>query len=473
MKLTRLIVSILLTAVLLAGCMTSPQLESVNVETAVVSESAAASEVQDLLIWSIDLLGKTDGVFSSSDLLDQNGNPAHKETISVEVKGLKRDYTGIPLYMVLAMVDGEKEQHPFTFDWEAWKTGYEVTVTAADGYSAAFLSSDYNAKSTIIAYLEDGEPINPMLIGTELTKDLWVKNTTGILLSMEAVEKVVPTLTVTGSDSENIFSINELMLTPYYIEERGGYTTSAGTYYESLFGGVRLYDLLSSFGTLVDDGAVTVVASDGYEMSYSIADLKDTSEGVWIAAFMEDGKQMELDPGYFRIIKVGNPVPNIDGHSSAKMVKEIQFSAIPLKDFNLVISGKMEANVDRATMQAGINCTAHNTDVEYFNKKTGEVEYYTGIPLFQLLAFADDPDFAPHKQTDRSITAYDEEAARNGYKDKIIAEDGYSIELDSRELDGNQDVIIAMYQNDEELAGGDWPLKLVWNQNAEISPEGI
>ncbi|NCB03501.1 MAG: hypothetical protein EOM67_15310 [Spirochaetia bacterium] len=133
----------------------------------------------------------------------------------------------------------------------------------------------------------------------------------------------------------------------------------------------------------------------------------------------------------------------------------------------------MESNLDRSTIQSGINCSAHKTTVDYLNKKSGEIEHYTGIPLFALLAFGDDPHYAPHKQTDHNILAYDKDAAKAGYKVKIIAADGYSIILDSKELDGNEDIILAMYQDGEELKEADWPLKLVWDVNADVVPQSI
>ena len=484
-----LITCIFMAGIILTGCVSpiqpavdeNPAVESV--EPAAADKSADSKDVQDtpdtepVVLppgeWTVAIDGLSSASLSGGDLVTDSGQLAHIQTIEVEVKGEPYTYTGISLDRVVARADGEPEEHPYTFNQNAWDSGYDITATASDGYSASFLSSDYDPRQIIIAYLQNGENIKPLLVGTELTKDLWIKDIASLELSLGEVETVIPTLSIVGGGADVTFSTEELKLTPYFIKESGGYTTSAGTYFESLYGGVRLYDLLKSFGDLPDDGSVTVVATDGYEMSYSVSDLKDTTEGVWVVAFEENGEQMVLDPGYFRIVKVGNPIPNIDGHSSAKMVSEIHFTATALRDFSLRVIGKMDSIVDRATIQSGINCTAHNTDVEYYNKKSGEVENYSGIPLFSLLAFADDPDFAPHKQTDRSIAAYDAEAAETGYRVKIIAVDGYSITLDSRELNGNLDVIIAMYQNDEELSDADWPLKLVWDQNADIVPEGI
>jgi hypothetical protein len=126
--------------------------------------------------------------------------------------------------------------------------------------------------------------------------------------------------------------------------------------------------------------------------------------------------------------------------------------------------------VDRQTIQSGISC--HRRTVTYYDRKAEQDIEYTGIPLHLMLAFSDDPDFAPHKQ-DSSIISYNADAAREGYKVKITAADGFSITLDSRELHGNNDVILAMYKNGEPLPDREFPLIVVWDKDAEVVPDGI
>ena len=55
----------------------------------------------------------------------------------------------------------------------------------------------------------------------------------------------------------------------------------------------------------------------------------------------------------------------------------------------------------------------------------------------------------------------------------ITASDGFSITLDSRELHENDDVILALKKNGEELPESEWPLIIVWDDDAEIVPSGI
>ena len=55
---------------------------------------------------------------------------------------------------------------------------------------------------------------------------------------------------------------------------------------------------------------------------------------------------------------------------------------------------------------------------------------------------------------------------------EIEAADGFVLSLDSREVDGNEDLILGMYKNGEELPSDEFPLILVWDNNAETVPAG-
>ncbi len=121
-------------------------------------------------------------------------------------------------------------------------------------------------------------------------------------------------------------------------------------------------------------------------------------------------------------------------------------------------------------MQSGVSC--HNRTVTYYDRKNDLDIIYTGIPLWRLLAYSDDQDYAPHMQ-DSSIISYNRDAATEGYEVVISAADGFAITLNSSQLDKNDDVIIAMYRDGEELPESDFPLVIVWDKDAETVPEGI
>jgi hypothetical protein len=104
--------------------------------------------------------------------------------------------------------------------------------------------------------------------------------------------------------------------------------------------------------------------------------------------------------------------------------------------------------------------------------RRGDSNRYTGIPLYKLLAFSDDPDNYPHGQ-DFSIDPYNADAAESGYQISVVATDGFSVTLDSRDVHENDHVVVAMRKNGEVLPERERPLILVWDEDADPVPEGI
>jgi hypothetical protein len=264
------------------------------------------------------------------------------------------------------------------------------------------------------------------------------------------------------------YSIADLEASRHCVEQRGSYTTSAGTTYTHTYGGVKFAELLGQFMHLEDDDTITMVAMDGYEMTYSGSQIRDNADGDWILAFKSDGQYLPQDPGYIRTVKVGAKTPNIPGHLSVRMLEKIVVKEEGYRDFTLAINGKMNFTLDRQTIQSGVSC--HKRKV-FFERKD-IAAHYTGIPLWRMLAYSDDPRHAPHRQ-DSSIISYSKKMATEGYRVELIAADGFKITLDSREIDGNDDVILGMYREDRELSGEEWPLVLVWDKNASVVPKGI
>ena len=473
-----------LTLVLLIGCtgfqtvgQTAPQTDTADMAAAgsqKIDESEGPAEgTPDRSIpdWTIELNGvRTDSV-SAAGFEEAKVHGAHYQRVSFERKGELTEYRAMPFWYIVAMVDGKDAEHPWLFDEESWNEGYDVTLTAADGYAVTFSTADVPSEALYIADEKNGEFCLPRIVG-DIPGNLQVKDLAAIELSLNAqsaAEQVSLELDVNGELTA--FTREELEASPYYLEETGSYTTSAGTTHTHLYGGIRFADFLRSYVDLKPETTVKVVAMDGYTMSYSGGDLMDESDGIWILAFRSDGEYLPLDPGYFRSVKVGPSEPNIDGHSSARMIKRVEVSAEVYREYDLLITGKMDNRLDRQTIQSGVSC--HTRTVEYFDRKSGETETYTGIPLWLLLAYGDDPQHAPHRQTDKSILSYKEETALQGYTVEIVASDGFSIELDSRQINRNDDVIIATQKNGKTLPDRDWPLIIVWDQDAEVVPDGI
>lgn len=427
--------------------------------------TSAASKSDE---WTLSLSGIREAKVGSSwyaSLLDKYGVEK-----TVEKKGVKVAYRGLPLSVLIAMVDGDDAKEPFAFDEARWNSGYSVSFIASDGYSASFSTKDLAPGAIIVAAFENGQPVAPMTVG-DSPKNLWVKN----LVSVETSLAPLPAESEADSFSLDLevngtkasFSLADLASSDLYTEGKGSYTTSAGTHYSNSYGGVRLLDLIERYAKLNPDDSVGFTAMDGYEMTYPGSLVLDGKEGTWILAFRMDGEPIPKDPGFIRTIKIGPDDPNIDGHLSVRMVKKITVKQKDFKDFSLSLKGKTSWTLDRGTLQSCVSC--HKATVTF--EKKGQVDTYTGFPAWLALAYLDDA-YAPHKQ-DKSVAVYDREAAARGYKVDFVAKDGFTVSVNAKDLDQNNEVILAMYKNGENLPDSEFPLILVWDRNAKRVPEGI
>jgi len=467
-------------AVALVGCVSQePAAEAPADATSATSATSAASAAgaksdqsyQDGTGWSIALKGVREAKLWQSYYDDAKKHASHYVEKTVDKKGVPTKYAGMPLRLAIAMVDGPETDHAWLFDEQLWAAGYDVTLIAKDGYSATFNTKDLAPGALIVADTEDGKPIAPMVVGDSL-KNLWVRDVARIETSLAPSALVAAaasfSLDIEVNGAKASFTLAELEKLPIYMEGKGAYTTSAGTRYEGVYGGVRLLDLLKSYADISADDSVTFVAMDGYEMSYPGKTVLDTKDGDWLLAFRLDGDWLPKDPGYVRTIKVGPGTPNVDGHLSVRMIKKIVVKQKDFADFTLKLSGKMAFDLDRSTVQSCVSC--HKKTVTF--EKKGEVAEYTGVPLWLLLGYVDDPKYAPHKQ-DASIATYMDAAAAAGYAIDLTASDGFRISLGSRDVSRNSDVIVAMFKNGEKLPDAEAPLTLVWDRAAAKVPEGI
>jgi DMSO/TMAO reductase YedYZ molybdopterin-dependent catalytic subunit len=100
-----------------------------------------------------------------------------------------RVWEGIPLWLFVGRVDDDFKHNPNetgAFNDDLADTGYDVVVTAADGYSKTFTSAEVKRNDNmIISFIRDGEPLPenqwPLrLVGPDLTKGQMVGQITCI-----------------------------------------------------------------------------------------------------------------------------------------------------------------------------------------------------------------------------------------------------------------------------------------------------
>ena len=402
--------------------------------------------------WKIELSGvRSDEVWESNLKSWIAQNPELLVELEYEKKDELHSYEGVPLKEIIAMVDDADGSMPASFRAEKWTEGYELTLTAGDGYAQTMVSSDFDPDDLYLGISQDGSPMPPTLIG-DISGQYWVRDLASISLGLQPVSLETNDFELLlDIDSKNAsFTISEMENHPYYMEDKGNYTNSYGNNFQYTWGGVKLVDLINDYTTLTDEMTVTIQAMDGYEMDYSGSQLLDQEDGTWILAFKENGEYMPEDPGYIRLVKVGPKNPEITGHVSARMVKKIIIREESFSDFQITLDGPAGMEVfDRQTMQSGVS--THKSVVSYFDKKSESSIEYMGLPLYEM------------------FSRYD------GIEEVTLkAEDGFAITLAASEVIGNQDVILAMYYGDgSELSDKEKPLVIVWDQNAPVVPEGI
>jgi len=418
--------------------------------------------------WAIEVRGVRGASSVSATLTADVAASLGSVEMKLEQKGVTKTYKGAPLAAIVGLVDDADRK---SFNRDQWSKGYAVTLTAKDGYAATFDTASVKPEDVMLALSADSAAIAPMVVGN-IAKNLWVKDLAAIEIEMAApagaeVDNAPPLVVEAGGKTAQ-FTREQLAKTPYYVEAIGSYTTSAGTKYTNVYGGVKLVPFLGQFGPVAADATVVFVASDGYEMGYPGSQILDASDGDWILAFRMDGQYLPSDPGYFRTIKVGPTMPNIDGHLSVRMVAKIVVKPGKVADYTLEMRGKLAIDLDRQTMVSCVNC--HRQAVNYERKD--ETARYEGVALWRLLAYADDKDYAPHKQAS-SIISYQRALAEKGYPVDIVAKDGFTLTLDAVQLDLNNGVIVAVRKNGQDLPENEAPLVLAWDRDASPMPDGI
>ncbi len=226
------------------------------------------------------------------------------------------------------------------------------------------------------------------------------------------------------------------------IEAAGTFTNSAGIDYTATYTGVPMSTFI---GNVPGDATIRVTASDGYSMNYEAEMLLDTSVGVWVLAYMENGEAMPFDPGPLRIVQIGDPQPHFQSSLSARMVVGIEVLGT-YDPYSLEATGAVERSFARSELEAGIGCPCHTSTVTVTSK--GETHTYTGLPLWRLVAFVDDDIFpALEEGLHYNDSDFSDAAAASGYVVSLVANDGYTQEIAS-EIMARDDRFIVAFKKD-------------------------
>jgi len=244
----------------------------------------------------------------------------------------------------------------------------------------------------------------------------------------------------------------------------GTFTTSTNTDYSATYTGVSLLALL---GNIPADATVRITASDGYSMNYPAELLADTAEGVWILAYKENGEFMPYDPGYLRVVMIGEHNPHFSSSLSAKMVERIEVLGT-YEEYSLQVVGAVERTFRRGELEAGVGCPCHTATVQVTSK--GETSEFSGLPLWRLLAFVDDQAFpAADKGIYYEDADFNDQLAATPYTISLIASDGYTQTVTS-DLIARDDRFIVAFKRDGVFldAASDGYMRFVYDDAVEL-----
>ncbi len=378
-------------------------------------------------------------------------------------------WAGVPLWLLVAMVDDNPDEGPdhFNFNDALAAEGYSVKVTAGDGYSINFESTDIaRSNDYIVANTLNGEPL-----------PLYKPNSTKLCFPLQMIGPAVSSGKLVG----NIKSIELVglpeppagwtlrmegdvvdIITQQYFEE--GIACSHNITYTddngNVWSGVALWELVgavddiesSSHWTFSDTLASTgytirVIAADGFSRTFASGDVARSSN--YIVANKKNGEPLDETDAPLRLVGA-----DATGGNSVGKISTIRLEGLPAYppgNWSLLLNGAISDTIPQYEFEDWASCHSATYD-------DGAGNVYTGIPLWRLMGWVDDR--IPH-----GSNGFNNALANAGYKVILTAGDGYSKELTSQQIGTTNGFIIANTLNGQPLpTDGDhppYPLRLV------------
>jgi DMSO/TMAO reductase YedYZ molybdopterin-dependent catalytic subunit len=286
-------------------------------------------------------------------------------------------------------------------------------------------------------------------------------------------------LTLVGEKGQRSFTLNQLEALPAYTGYAGIKSSTGVVTLPSEYTGVRLSDLTDLVGGISKANGVTLVAKDGYGMTFSYAQIVDHAFTAYdpatgteqapakdltvVVAYAREGKPLGEDEGPLRLM-VGTPKPGgqvVDGHWSVKWVDRISVTKASAQ-WKVQLEGAVPGKLDKPTY---VNCASPGCHGSGWVDAAGT--RWEGIPLYLVAGLVDDKK--PH-----GAGAYNAALARKGYDIVIETATGKVVTIDSRDIAGKQDIVLAGKVDGGELPDEYFPLRLVGPGLSEAQmPGGI
>ncbi len=142
---------------LFAGCATAADdsaaaASSKKVEIDTVTHATPKGEG-----WMVKITGVRSDEIWESNFEDWKEDPSSGYgEYEFSMKGQPVNFMAMPLKNIIAMVDDSDATMPYSFINEKWNEGYDITMTASDGYSVTVNSADFSADDFYLADSKDG-----------------------------------------------------------------------------------------------------------------------------------------------------------------------------------------------------------------------------------------------------------------------------------------------------------------------------
>ncbi len=442
-----------------------PRIVMVDEEPKITLSHFWAKLVRDINIkptqksWTLDMSGISNMTVDDQYFLHAATCEQHRTTITDG----EDEYSGMPLWILVSAIDGaDPKKGHYMFNSDLANKGYNVTITATDGYSIK-LSSKTIARnnSIIVANQLNGETLPeedfPLrLIGKGLPGSKQISKIASIKLTdVPDIPKWNITLngTVSWDMKGSVFNsmIECRAHTAYY-----NYTEDGTTY---SYKGTPLYNLVGAVDdmeqgdhwTFNDTLAqrnynVTVIAKDGYSYTFSSKQIA-RNDSIIIASQL-NGEPLPEDSAPLRIVGEG-----LSGFMEVGRIAEIRLTGLekePKETWEVTLNGSVKTEIEAEEFSSLFSQYS-----EYHNYTEEGTSYsYRGITLSHLVGAVDDEK----KELDYSLN---ETLASKGYNVSVIAEDGYSYTFDIQKIANDDSIIVASELNGEPLPEEDAPLKLV------------
>jgi len=388
------------------------------------------------------------------------------------------EFTGVPLKDLIDLVyaGGEysvevvaTDDYTITYNYSQVEDGLFEHFDSATGDSLG-----YDTFTMVMAYAQDGLPLEDMVLRIAIIDDSEPITSSDLWAKMVRTVRVVPfieewTIQLNGTTAmdlnrqtfEAIASCDYHAVSWSFENETGVHT----------YTGVALWVLVSavdgadgpegeySFNDLLAFAgySVRVTASDGYNKAFTSTQVA-RNDSIIVANRL-DGQPLSEDEWPLRI--VGNWLP---GNMKVGQVVNISLENLqPVPDWELTLIGTRTIVMSAESLASMFYSGLHGPWFNYTDEDSTHAAFYTftnetgdhtyaGIPLWMLVAIVDGEDLDHYEFNDTLADA--------GYDVNVSAID-YSALLPISTVAYNNSIILAFMLDGEFLTDDDYPLKLV------------